>query len=313
MISYTIRVFPLHSPNLQHMRGEKTTTVSGFHVTPACAEARAPRCAERGTARALLARRAATIAAFLLVVTGLSGCQKKDAPSELLVFAAASTSDVMADVGRDFEGQTSTHVRFSFGASRELARQIRAGARARVIVSADAETVENLVEAKLVRADDRRDVARNRLVVIVPSGSGLAIGSAKDLALAKHIAIGDPQVVPAGNYARQWLEKEEVWKDLASHLIPTADVRAALAAVQQGHAEAGIVYRTDAARAKGIRIAYEVPQGGTRPISYVAALLTEPENLGVPDSAATGVARAFLDFLTSPSGQATFARHGFAF
>jgi molybdate transport system substrate-binding protein len=229
-------------------------------------------------------------------------CDKAPSSGELLVLAAASTADAMGDMGRDFETETGQKVRFSFGASRDLARQIRAGAPAAVIVSADAETIDSLVEAKLVRSDDRRSFASNRLVVIVPKGPSSAIRTPRDLTLVAHVAIGDPQLVPAGNYAKRWLEKEGLWTEVEPHVLPSLDVRAALAAVETGHAEAGIVYRTDAAHSQRVQVAYEVPAEKTPTISYVAARLASAENAG---------AGRFLDFLMGPKARAILVRHGF--
>jgi len=240
---------------------------------------------------------------MLLALTCISLACRKAAPNgELLVFAAASTADAAQEVGRDFEVETGHKVRFSFGASRDLARQIRAGAPADVMMSADAETIDTLVEAKLVEPEDRRPFASNRLVVIVPKGATAAIGVPRDLVGLAHIAVGDPKLVPAGSYAKQWLEKESLWTEVEPRIVPSLDVRAALAAVEAGHAEAGIVYRTDAARSSRVRIAFEVSPDRAPTISYVAARLARSEG---------GGARRFLDFLTGPEAQATFARHGF--
>jgi molybdate transport system substrate-binding protein len=186
-------------------------------------------------------------------------CSKDQAPAEVLVFAAASTADVAGEIAREFEADTGNKVRFSFGASRDLARQIRAGAPAHVLLSADTEPVDGLVDAKLLRAEDRRTFASNRLVVVAPKESAPKAFAPRDLVNVAPIAIGDPAVVPAGKYAQQWLEKEGLWTDVERHVVPALDVRAALATVEAGHAKAGVVYRTDAARSSKVRIVYEVP------------------------------------------------------
>ena len=240
---------------------------------------------------------------LLALTCSVVACRKAGPPSELLVFAAASTADAIGDVARDFESETGTTVRFSFGPSRDLARQIRAGAPAAVIVSADAETVDTLVEANLVRKEDRRRFASNRLVVVGPKGTATKLRAPGDLARIAHLALGDPQIVPAGNYAKQWFEKEGLWTEVEPHVVPALDVRAALAAVETGHAEAGIVYRTDAARSQKVEVLYEVPADKTPTIAYVAARLVKAE----------GDAAAFADYLMGPKARATFERHGFVF
>lgn len=239
---------------------------------------------------------------LLALTCWMLACRNAPPSGELLVFAAASTADAISDVGRDFEAETGQKIRFSLGASRDLARQIRAGAPAAVLVSADAETIDSLVEAKLVRSEDRRSFASNRLVVIVPKGSDFAIRTPRDLASVARLAVGDPKLVPAGNYAKQWLEKEGLWTDVEPRVLPALDVRAALALVEAGHADAGIVYRTDATHSQRVQIAYEVPVEKAPTISYVAARLVSAEDPG---------AGRFLDFLTGSKARATLARHGF--
>jgi molybdate transport system substrate-binding protein len=238
----------------------------------------------------------------LLALTCFFGCRTPDAHRELLVFAAASTADAITEVGREFEAESGHQVTFSFGASRDLARQIRAGAPAAIIVSADAETVDTLVDANLVRREDRRAFASNRLVIVVPKGADLAIKAPADLTKVAHLAVGDPELVPAGHYAKQWLEKEGLWANIEPRVVPALDVRAALAAVEVGSAEAGIVYRTDAARSQRVQIAYEVPADQTPTISYVAARMINAES---------EAARRFLDFMTNPKARAVFLHHGF--
>ena len=127
--------------------------------------------------RRLWKRRCAAVLMLLALTCFVLGCRKQPPSDELLVFAAASMADALADVGREFEAETGQKVRLSLGASRDLARQIRAGAPAAVFVSADAETVDSLVLAKLVRSEDRRSFASNRLVVVVKKGAARAIGT----------------------------------------------------------------------------------------------------------------------------------------
>jgi molybdate transport system substrate-binding protein len=239
---------------------------------------------------------------MLLALTCLGGCRNAAQNDELFVFAAASTSDALNEVAHEFESETKQKVQFSFGGSKDLARQIRAGAPVQVFVSADSETMDGLIADRLVRSEDRRAFLSNRLVIVTPRDSTLAIRTAADLAQVPHVAMGDPKLVPAGNYAKLWLEKERLWTDVTARIVPALDVRAALAAVETGNAEAGIVYRTDAAHSPKVQIAYEVPADKMPTISYVAARLTRAEN---PAGA------RFVDFLVSEKARAIFARHGF--
>jgi molybdate transport system substrate-binding protein len=218
------------------------------------------------------------------------------------VFAAASTAETMADVGRDFHDKTGYAVRMSLGASRDLARQIRAGAPADLLVSADVETIDALVADGLARSDDRRRVASNRLVVIVPKDSSLVVATPSDLRKATHLVLGDPAVVPVGTYAKTWLEGAGVWEALRDQVVPTLDARAALAAVEAGRAEAGVVYATDAATSTRVRVAFEVPRESSPEVAYVAARLAR---------STSPAAAPLLDFLASDQARRAFARHGF--
>ncbi len=168
----------------------------------------------------------------------------------LLVFAAASLTESMQELGKQFEKQAGTKVEFSFGGSNDLARQIQAGAPADVFFSADAARMDQVEKAGLVKAADRVDLLSNVLVVVVPSSSTASVKTPQDLVALPKIALADPAAVPAGVYAKQWLEGLGLWAQIQPKVVPTLDVRAALAAVESEGAPAGIVYRTDAAIAK---------------------------------------------------------------
>ncbi len=164
--------------------------------------------------------------------------------------------------------------------------------------------MDEVQAAGLVRPGDRVDLLSNRLVVVVPSGATTALPAPEDLARVRRLALGDPQAVPAGIYARQWLEKRGLWERLRDRVVPTLDVRAALAAVESGNADAGIVYETDAAISKRVRVALEVPEAEAPRIVYPAALLATAK--GAPP-------RAFFESLRSPEARAVFERLGFEF
>jgi molybdate transport system substrate-binding protein len=241
---------------------------------------------------------------FALAMLGsvVPACKTSPPSPELLVFAAASTADSLDEIGQKFQKKSAVVVRFSFAASRDLARQVRAGAPADVLVSADAETIDALVSDNLVLPEDRRRIVSNRLVVIVPLQASLDLQHPGDLRRASRIALGDPAVVPAGSYAKKWLQTAGLWAELERHVVPTLDVRAALAAVESGRADAGIVYRTDAATSSRVRVIYEVTPDKSLEIEYVAARLARSKLLAAP---------LFLAFLTGQEARATFARHGF--
>lgn len=220
---------------------------------------------------------------------------------EILAFGAASLTESLQEAGKLFEVEDGVTVAFSFASSSDLARQIEAGAPADVFFSADTAKMDALEKAGLVRKGDRREFLSNVLVVIVPSDSKVTIESAKDLESMSKVALADPAAVPAGVYAKTWLTQEGVWSAIESKVIPTLDVRAALAAVAGGDVPAGIVYRTDAAISKEVRIAYTVTKGPA--ITYSVAPIAFSKHA---ESAAK-----FVAFLDSPAGRAVFERRGF--
>jgi len=246
-------------------------------------------------------RRLVAIAAVGLALLAVSPATTAAPGREILVFAAASLTDALQEIGAAFEKEAGVHVVCSFAGSNDLARQIRAGAPADVFVSANTERMDELVAGGLVRPADRFDLLSNALVVVVSASSSLSVHGAGDLLHARALALGDPEAVPAGIYARLWLERVGWWDRLRDRVVPTLDVRAALAAVDSGAADAGIVYRTDAAMARHARVAFEVPRGEAPRIVYPAAVLASAS----PD------ARRFLEHLRSPVSRAVFERLGF--
>jgi molybdate transport system substrate-binding protein len=204
---------------------------------------------------------------------------------ELLVFAASSLTDALREIGRDYEARAGGTVVFNFGASSDLARQIQAGAPADVFFSADRAQVDSLERAGLVRAADRTDALSNTLVVIVSAASGVAVKQPADLLGLRLLALADPEAVPAGVYARKWLESLALWDALRARVVPTLDARAAVAAVASQSAAAGIVYKTDALASARVKVAYEVPPGEGPRIAYCLAPLAASGRAGARDLA----------------------------
>jgi molybdate transport system substrate-binding protein len=238
-----------------------------------------------------------------LLALALAAAPRAARPAdEVVVFAAASLTDALAEIGKEFEARSGARLVFSFAGSNDLARQIRAGAPADVFVSASVGRMDEVEKAGLVRAEDRVDLLSNRLVVVVPAGSSLVVKAPEDLLRAHRLALGDPEAVPAGIYARQWLERKGLWAALRERVVPTLDVRAALFAVESRAVDAGIVYRTDVALSKRVRVAFDVPAGEAPRIVYAAALLA---------SSRKPAARAFFEDLGSPGARAVFERLGF--
>ena len=212
------------------------------------------------------------------------------------VFAAASLRGALDEVARGYDGD----VALSFGGSGTMARQIDAGAPADVVLLAAPVWMTWLRDRGAVQADAVVDLLGNSLVLIAPADSNVAPDPA-DLAGAlgdARLAMGQRDAVPAGIYAREWLEATGQWEAIAPHLAETDNVRSALALVARAETPLGVVYRTDALADPQVRILYDIPQETHSPITYPAAALT--------DSGA-----AFMAHLQSDDARAVFARHGF--
>src|SRR5688572_23007895 len=186
--------------------------------------------------------------AFLLCVPLLWLVALPARAEAVLVFAAASTTDALRELAPGFTKATGHTVEFAFGASSDLARQAVAGAPADVFLSADTAKMDQVEKAGLVQPGSRVELLSNRLVVVVPADSKQTVASAAELRAVKRLTLADPAAVPAGLYAKAWLEKVGLWKELEPRVVPTLDVRAALSAVEAGRVDAGIVYATDAAQ-----------------------------------------------------------------
>jgi molybdate transport system substrate-binding protein len=223
----------------------------------------------------------------------------------ITVFAAASLTDGLQEIARDYQQATGDKIEFNFAASSILARQIEEGAPADIFFSADEAKMDALEKKGLVEKKTRRSRLSNTLVIVVPADSFRYIGSPKDLngAKIKHIALADPESVPAGIYAKEYLRKMHIWDEIAPKVVPMGNVRAALAAVESGDAEAGIVYKTDAAISKKTRVAYEVPREDGPKISYPMAMMKEAKE--------PKAALAFLEYLDSDAAGPVFAKFGF--
>ncbi len=227
-------------------------------------------------------------------------------PASVTVFAAASLTNVLQELGAAYTRETGTTVGFSFAATSLLARQIESGAHVDVFFSADQEWMDYLDQRGLVQTASRRNVLGNRLALIAPSDSTLQLKVEPAFRLLAalnggRLATGDPDSVPVGRYARSALTSLGVWGELADHLVRADNVRTALAFVARGEAPLGIVYLTDAKLEAGVRIVDLFPAGSHPPISYPVALTS---GAGAP-------AAAFVEFLRGPVGTAAFEKYGF--
>jgi molybdate transport system substrate-binding protein len=223
----------------------------------------------------------------------------------ITVFAAASLTDALKEIAPAYEKQTGDKIVFNFGASSLLARQIEEGAPADVFFSADEAKMDGLEKRGLIVTTTRKSRLSNTLVIVVASDSTLKITSAADLASppVKRIALADPKAVPAGVYSKAYLEKLKLWTAVESKVVPTENVRAALAAVESGNIEVGMVYKTDAGISKKVKVAYEIPMKEGPAISYPVAVVKDSKNLEA--------ARKLVDYLDSSDTTPVFEKFGF--
>lgn len=226
-----------------------------------------------------------------------------------LVFAAASLSDALTEVGEAFREETGMSVTFNFAGSQTLAQQIAASGRGDLFISADEEWMDFVETKERLEAGSRISLLSNRLVLVSAADSDFRVDRVEDLCNLDFtfLCIGDPDAVPAGRYARKWFEQEHcgdggtLWEGLRSRVSPAPDVRAALEQVLGRADSIGVVYRTDFLRAgKRARLLMESP---LRDIRYPMALLRGRES-------ETG-GGAFYEFLQSEKAMVVFERHGF--
>jgi molybdate transport system substrate-binding protein len=240
-----------------------------------------------------------------LLASAAGRAEDTDKPG-IIVFAAASLTNVLQELADGFTKETSTPVKFSFAASSALAHQIESGAPADIFFSADLDWMDYLQQRNLIDRQSRHDVVGNRLVLIAPAGSTIKLKIEPkfplSVALEKgHLATGDPDSVPVGRYARESLTNLGVWSEIADRLVRADSVRSALAFVDRGEAALGIVYETDALIDKNVRVVDVFPPNSHAPIVYPIALTL---------SAKPGAAK-FVTFIRGSAGDVAFKAYGF--
>lgn len=239
---------------------------------------------------------------FLLLLPATSRCAVSAPRSTLMVSAAASMKDALTEISQKYPHAA---IKFNFGGSGTLQRQIENGAPVDVFIAAADKNMDELQRAHLIDAATRRVLARNRLVLIVPKHSKLKIhsfGELKNRAVT-NFAIGAPQSVPAGRYAQQVLSKLGIWTSVESKAVRGKDVRAVLTQAELGNVDAGIVYRTDAAISAQVKVVATAPETAHAPIRYPLAV--------VAASTKQNAAKKFTAFLQSATAKRVLRRYGF--
>ncbi|WDH81403.1 molybdate ABC transporter substrate-binding protein [Paenibacillus urinalis] len=270
------------------------------------------------------------ISFFLLVLVFISACASPNASSpnnsanhndsdssvsstpssertELTISAAASLTDVLEELQPRFEtAHPSIKLSFNFGGSGSLQQQIEQGAPADLFLSAAEKNMQALIDKGLMDTENTTTLLTNELVLITSSSNELPISSEQDLTAEdiKIVALGIPESVPAGSYAREALTSLGLYEQLQPKIVQAKDVRQVLQYVETGNADAGFVYKTDALTSSKVKIVHTVD-----PSSYTA--ITYPVGV-VLDSAHPEAAKAVYDFLQSSEAQAVFTKYGFS-
>ncbi len=265
--------------------------------TPNDAFAGPPRAARAGLCFRL-------VSAVFVILTTAAACTAGGREENLLLLAAASTIDALEAAVGDFEGETGIDVAISFGPTSTVALQIEHGAPADLMLSANREWADYVEERVAIRR--RVTLVGNQLVVVRPAPQGPEDGGASSLREflsdpRRRFAIADPQSVPAGIYARQALRALGLWESVEPRLIPTVDVRAALALVARDEVDGGFVYATDAASSSDITYVEGIDPVFHDAIEYPLLLL----------AAAGEEAAELFEFLVSARGRTHFLDRGF--
>lgn len=245
--------------------------------------------------------------ALVLVLAACGGGDAKVEARSVHIYAASSLREATEEIAKGFEAQNpELKLVLNFAASNVLAQQVLAAKQADLFLSADTLQMDVVAAGGLVEREAPRPWLSNQLVVVVPKGSKLAeLDGAKALAQEAivHLSLGNPEAVPVGRYAKAWLEQAGVWEALKERVVPGTDVRAALAAVESGACEAGIVYSTDAEASERVRVVFRVPLSEGPKIEYSLGLLR--------GQATAADARAVFEHLLARPAQDVFVARGF--
>lgn len=226
------------------------------------------------------------------------------ATEEVTVSGAVSLKDALDEISKTYKQQKpGVELRFNLGGSGTLLRQIEQGAPVDLFISASPDEMNELASKGLLLDDTRRDLVKNRVVLIVPTGKS-AVASFADLAKpeVRQIAIGEPQTVPAGKYAQQVLTHFGLYDRLKPKFVFGKDVRGVLAYVASGNVDAGIVYATDARVSNKVKVVQTASEDWHSPVLYPVAILK--------NSAHAAAAKDFEAFLSSPQSRSAFEKYG---
>ncbi|OMF18235.1 molybdate ABC transporter substrate-binding protein [Paenibacillus sp. FSL H7-0331] len=225
---------------------------------------------------------------------------------ELTISAAASLTDALKEIQTAYQAKVkSTKLNFNFGASGSLQQQIEQGAPADLFLSAATKNMKTLVDKQLIDAGKQKNLLTNELVVVVPSDGKVSIGSEADLSKPEvlHVAIGIPESVPAGSYAKEALTYSKQWDSLQPRLVQGKDVRQVLQYIETGNAEAGFVYKTDALTSSKVKVAFAVDPKSYQAVEYPIGIVKSTKH--------SKEAEDFYNYLQSKEALDVFVKFGF--
>jgi molybdate transport system substrate-binding protein len=235
---------------------------------------------------------------LLAILLLLGSCSGRPAVEPILVFSAASCADVLTAQAKEFGPEK---LSFNFASSALLARQVEQGAPAKIILTANQEWMQYLVEKGKVTAENQQRLIGNCLVLIGTTTTPSLVLEPGARFPAGRLALADPSSVPAGIYAKQALVWLGHWSSLESRIITAADVRAALNLVRIQEADLGIVYASDLRGSTGVKVLAEFPRESHEPIEYYIGMVGQPEQ----------ATRELYRYLIGEKAKETFLAHGF--
>ncbi|MBP1965462.1 molybdate ABC transporter substrate-binding protein [Paenibacillus aceris] len=232
--------------------------------------------------------------------------QKPAETVELTVSAAASMTDALKDIQKAYETKNPTiKLNFNFGASGALQQQIEQGAPADLFLSAATKNMKALVDKQLIDTNQQKKLLTNELVAVIASDAKAPIGNVGDLSKAevKNVAIGIPESVPAGSYAKEALTNTKLWDSLQSKMVQGKDVRQVLQYVETGNADVGFVYKTDALTSQKVKVAFAVDPKTYTPVEYPIGIVKATKH--------SKEAEGFYTYLQSKEALDVFVKYGF--
>lgn len=250
------------------------------------------------------------LSVLLLAAAGCGSEQAQPAKKaelvELHVAAAASLTDVMQEMAARYEKEhPEVKLVFNFGSSGALQQAIQNGGQTDLFFSAAQKQMNALEKDGLLAEGTRKDLLLNEVVLIVPADGGKAISDFQQLTAAdiQHIALGEPKGVPVGQYSEEVFTKLGILDAVKAKAVYGSDVRQVLSWVESGEADCGVVYATDAAISKKVKVVAKAPAGSHKPVVYPAAVLKDARQMEK--------AKDFLSYVSNDESKKLFAKYGF--